>query len=319
MFKEDNSEGFILNTKVKVGKSYSSKVWSLNKEDIKNWVPFEYVDDSCKLEINGIVANARIKFLPRLFFKGKLLENHLKKLYLEDKELMFIPLKINVPNNKSPDYIHDPVDCIETSLTVGNSYRSKIWLLSKDVANKLIPLDESEGNFSIEVDGIPAEGKVQFRFRLLYNDNKLSEYLEKLYRINPKQKVKAKIVFNNKPKLRRSVLKNVVNSMPKNNKMDIMRCSICGAVLEEDFDDMCYECKDKVLAINYLKKLYPYISNFSIFSKDDLLKHGFSEFKVDLMFFNLKKYDLIINMNNGCYKLNDLNYIKEFVKYYDVH
>ncbi len=319
-------------SEVKVGRSYKSKVWTLNKKDILKWLPFNKWEWYCKLEIDGILIDARVVFLPRLFFKSNNLEKHLKNLVSKDKSDLLLPLKIDI---SSANFI-DPHECknidyIDLQLTVGKSFKSKVWLLPASFSEEMIS-SKSQGTFPIIVDGISAIGTMHLRFRLFYNDKKLSEHLEELYIENPKQKVNARIIFNEDfykySKVSEELLSfdiaeegNISNDWNSSKDLNFEKnsygyCLICGTELKENEIGNCFSCKDKNIAVKYLNDILPFVSPYVNFSKRDIIYQGISTEDIDILLLKLLKYNLILDVSDNYFKLNDFKILNDFVKTY---
>ena len=105
-----------INTEVLVGKSSESGGWSLNRNDIKDLIPIDELENSYSIIVDGVPANANLKLNPRLFYKGNELKHHLAELAKEDKTQK-VPLEILldgksvIENEVSQD--HDVVTVIE--------------------------------------------------------------------------------------------------------------------------------------------------------------------------------------------------------------
>ena len=109
--------------------------------------------------------------------------------YLNDDELEEITEDMVGSNilNKSIDF---PV-------TVGKSYKNGGWAVKRSYLNDFIPLIPFEKKCSIIVEGIKVSGKMNIHTRLFYfKDNVLSEYLEKLYDIDPKTQTRITFELN---------------------------------------------------------------------------------------------------------------------------
>ena len=78
---DSDQDYVIINTKVTVGKSYSSRGWALSRKDIHDWIPVEEFKRNCKVFINGICSDAILRFNPRLFYESDDLSFYLKELY----------------------------------------------------------------------------------------------------------------------------------------------------------------------------------------------------------------------------------------------
>ena len=98
--------------------------------------------------------------------------------------------------NDSQQTSKNEINSISTKVLVGKSFNSGGWALNKNDLRDLIPIDEFENNYSILVDGVPAEGNLQVNPRLFYKGNELKQHLEKLAEEDEKQKVPLEIILN---------------------------------------------------------------------------------------------------------------------------
>lgn len=99
----------------------------------------------------------------------------------------------NLKNNNE-----NKLNSISTEVTVGKSFNSSGWALRKNDLKDWIPIDKFENNYSILVDGVPAEGNLQMTPRLFYKGNELRTHLKKLADEDAKQRVPLKILLNEK-------------------------------------------------------------------------------------------------------------------------
>lgn len=192
--QNNNDKLTFISSKVKVGRSFSSKGWALNRKDFFDFIPVEKFEGLCEIQIGNLVFEAKINFNPRLFYESADLENHLEKLYLNGMKDIKVPLIIYFSEDKlfknvDSKYEDTFLNQVDTSLRVGKSFKSKGWQLSKDVVSRFIPIKEYEGKYDILVDNIPAKAKLNLQLRLFYKSNELSNYLKELYKIDPKQKI----------------------------------------------------------------------------------------------------------------------------------
>ncbi len=97
-----------INTEVLVGKSSESGGWSLNRNDIKDLIPIDELENTYSIIVDGVPANANLKLNPRLFYKGNELKQHLEKLAEEDQKQK-VPLEIlldeKIVNSSNKEYI----------------------------------------------------------------------------------------------------------------------------------------------------------------------------------------------------------------------
>lgn len=81
----------------------------------------------------------------------------------------------------------DVDDSIEFPVTVGKSYKNRGWAVKRDHLIRLVPKIPYEKECVILVNGRPITGKINIHTRLFYfQDDLLSDYLEKLYDIDSK-------------------------------------------------------------------------------------------------------------------------------------
>lgn len=245
MVKSSNSKSYILKTNVKVGKSYKSGGWALNREDIAPLIPVTHYECSGYIEIEGIKSECKLRCNPRLFYKSHDLSIHLENLFYEDSNKK-VPMEIllneeDLYNNFISNYSNLESLVILTLLPVGKSYSSKGWRLPKDVISKLIPLNEFYDTYSIFVDGIPSEAKLDIQLRLFYKSNELSEFLENIYNVDPKRRIFAKISLND-------FVGNNINEMDLPSLEEIS--NIC---IEEGFDSKIKNNSDLISSKKYVE------------------------------------------------------------------
>jgi len=101
--------------------------------------------------------------------------------------------------SKNNDSIEsDDEKVIETDVKVGKSYKrhNQGWSFPREDAFQIFPeLNNIEGRYDIEVDGIPGKGKLQMNTRLFYVENteEISNRLRELSEDDPNQRVELKI------------------------------------------------------------------------------------------------------------------------------
>ena len=84
-------------------------------------------------------------------------------------------------------FSEDFEDSIEFPVTVGKSYKNGGWAVKRDHLIRFVPKIPYEKECVILVNGRPITGKINIHTRLFYfQDDLLSDYLEKLYEIDPK-------------------------------------------------------------------------------------------------------------------------------------
>ena len=140
--QSEDDKSIFISSKVKVGKSYKSKGWTLNRKDIKDLISVENFEGRCEVKIGDIISEAKLVFHPRLFYDSIQLEHHLKKLYSNGMKDNKLPLFIyfsedNLFENVNSKYGNNGyLEEVTTSLRVGKSFKSKGWNLSKDIVSK---------------------------------------------------------------------------------------------------------------------------------------------------------------------------------------
>lgn len=290
----------LLTTNVTIGKSYSSRGWALSRQDIHEWIPVEKFERKCKVLINNICSDAILRFNPRLFYESDELSFYLKELYDTGWSKGKVPMSIKINKNNlfsELDSIEQYLDVnyIETELSVGKSYKSKGWQLSKDVVSKIFPAGEYGDKYSICIENIESKAKLNLQFRLFYKSDNLSEYLEELFHKNPRDKVQAKIIF----KITSEDNENFHKEQIINSSSELGVCSVCGKKYEVIVDslddnylsDICLDCIEKVKVL----RVYNEIKNasFSNFVKKDSIKEKFGS-NFEEIWSLLIKYDFLI-------------------------
>lgn len=78
------------------------------------------------------------------------------------------------------DFDQDNV-ILNTNVTVGKSYKSKGWALSRQDISKWIPVDVFERDCLVKIDNICSKAIIRFNPRLFYQSDELSNYLKDLF------------------------------------------------------------------------------------------------------------------------------------------
>lgn len=192
---------FSVFTKVKVGKSYKSKGWALNRDDISDIIPISDYEGKCHIEIDNIIAPAKIRVNPRLFYRSKELSKHLEDLFNIDSNKK-IPLEIKLKkeqlySNFIKKYLDSkPIKVLDLELTVGKSYSSKAWRINNQISSHFIPLAEYSNDYEIYVDDIFSIAILDIQTRIFYNSDELSNHLKLQNEIDPNGKISARIIFD---------------------------------------------------------------------------------------------------------------------------
>ena len=262
-------------TLVSIGKSYKSKGWALPRRDISKIIPVEKYEGNCHIEIDGIVAPAKFRVNPRLFYRSNVLSKHLEKLHKsEPNSKVALEIKLNkkqLYSNFISKYLtSEPIEFLNMDLPVGKSYNSKGWRINRDITSKFIPLNEYSGIYDIVVDHIPSSAILDVQTRIFYKSDELSAYLKKLYDSNPKQRVNAKIIFDEELVL--FELKNEGNEEKVESKGDENiktknddKCSFCGnelpkrlnknlKELSNEYPNVCKKCLEKIYSLGMFYK-----------------------------------------------------------------
>lgn len=278
--------------------------------DIREFIPVLRYEFECYIQINGIISPCKIRINPRLFYSGISLKDHLRDLKAIDEEKL-IPLEIKFNKSKLNEVLDNfdkiNTDYIDTKLLVGKSYNSKGWALSKDVVSKIFPVDAYNYMFPVYIDGIPAETRLNMQTRLFYNSHELSGELEKLYKIDSKQKVDARIILNEE-------YLDLLKSMKKDRLSD-RKCVICGNFIDkESKNNKCFDCLDKELTVLKLKNILTYFNPKDTIYEENLLDLGFTKGKSRIIFSKLEKYDLVSRNWDGSYDLKEESVLNKFIK-----
>ena len=302
-----------IKTKVKVGKSASSKGWALNLEDINDFFPIRRYERDCHIWIKGILSECKIRINPRIFYTSEDLQRHIEDL--DEGDFISLQLMYNKDDldSKINEFFSFKEKYIDTQLTVGKSYKSKGWGLSKDVVAKLLPLDAYDLKFPIIVDGISDFGKINAQTRLFYNNEDLSSKLKELHDSNPKQKIDAKILLENA-----NLTPYMEYSENKTFQDEARKCVICGKHLDiESKENKCSECLDKEVTVLRLKELLKVVSPGDEITVDDLRAKGIPRMRIRILTSKLLKYDLLTEELDGSFILKDENELNSFINKWD--
>lgn len=307
----ENECDYSINTFVNLGMRIKDvpSGWALNLYDIREFIPILRYELECYIKIKNIISPCKIRINPRLFYKGKPLKEHLRSLKSADNDIK-IPIQIKFNKNelyKSLDnFNNENINYIDTKLLVGKSYSSKGWGLKKDVVSKLFPLDAYDYMFPVYIDGIPAETRINIQTRLFYNSPDLSSELEKLFRIDPKQEVDARIILKEEYlELYKSV---------QDDHLSDRRCSICGKFIDEDSQsNKCFECLDKEITVLKLKKILEFFNYSQTFYEEDLLDLGYTKGQINALVYKLEKYGLLLINWDESFQLGDKSTIESFI------
>ena len=89
------------------------------------------------------------------------------------------------------------IESTEFPVTVGKSYKNRGWAIKRDHLLRFVPKLSYEKECVILVNGRPVTGKINIHTRLFYfKDDLLSDYLEKLYKIDPKIQTRIDLKLN---------------------------------------------------------------------------------------------------------------------------
>ena len=114
-----------------------------------------------------------------------------------------IDVKFGILENEEIEEIDDALlqdtgDSIEFPVTVGKSYKNRGWAVKRDHLIRFVPKIPYEKECIILVNGRPITGKINIHTRLFYfQDDLLSDFLEKLYNIDPKIQTRVDLKLNN--------------------------------------------------------------------------------------------------------------------------
>ena len=283
--------------------------WALNLLDIREFIPVLRYEFECYIMINGIISPCRIKINPRLFYSGASFKNYLRSQRKIDKERL-LPLELKFNKNELDQFLNDfdkdDSNYIDTKLSVGKSYNSKGWGLSKEVVSKIFPVGAYNYIFPVYIDGIPVETRINLQTRLFYSSKELSEELERLSKIDPKQKVDARIILNED-------YLELLKSLKKGQTSDY-NCVICGKPLDKDSKSTkCFACLDKELTVLKLKKILELFDPSESFYEDDLLDLGYTKGQIRVFIYKFEKYGLITINWDESFKLKDKITLDKFI------
>lgn len=308
----ENECDYSVRTFVNLGKTIKDVPtgWALNLSDIREFIPVLRYEFEGYVMIKNILSPCRVRMNPRLFYSGTSLKDYLRSQKSLDEDKL-IPIEIKF-NKKQLDNVHNTfskegLNYIDTKFLVGKSYSSKGWGLAKDVVSQLFPLNSYNYMFPVYIDGIPAETRLNLQTRLFYSNKKLSDKLEKLSIINPKQKVDARIILTEE-------YFNLLKSLREKNISE-KTCIICGNPLYKDSqNNKCFDCLDKEFAVLKLKSILEFYNPSDTFYEEDLLDLGFTKGQIIILFNKLEKYDLISKEWDDGFTLGEPDIIYNFIK-----
>ena len=185
-----------INTEVLVGKSSESGGWSLNRNDIKDLIPIDELENSYSIVVDGVPANANLKLNPRLFYKGDELKRHLAELANED-EKQKVPLEIlldeDITNFKA-DKNYNNEDYFDTQhFQKGNDFGEYYVELTKsskqfaknfedEFSKTLYPFDEYYGTCLVELNRKVQMADVVYEPWISFKENEeIIEYIKSNY------------------------------------------------------------------------------------------------------------------------------------------
>ena len=308
----ENECDYSINTHVNLGKRIKDvpQGWALNLIDIKEFIPVLRYQFECYIMINGIISPCKVKINPRLFYSGVPLRDHLRSIKKID-ETKLIPLELKF-NKKELDKLLDEFNVesrkyIDTKLSVGKSFSSKGWALSKEVISKIFPLYAYNYMFPVYIDGISAETRINMQTRLFYSSKELSKELKRLYEIDSQQKVDARIILDED-------YLDILRSI-KQTYLSDRKCVLCGSNLDKDSkSDKCFNCLDKELTVLKLKNLLNFFEPSETFYEEDLLKLGFTKGKARILLRKLEKNGLVSKRWDARFELKDEYTLNKFIK-----
>ena len=138
-----------INTEVLVGKSSESGGWSLNRNDIKDLIPIDDLENTYSIVVDGVPASANLKLNPRLFYKGNELRQHLEALAEED-EKQKVPLEILLDEDQKIESSDDS-KYIDAKITLNKDGSAAVT----KYLNNILPLKDYQGRFEGFVDDVP--------------------------------------------------------------------------------------------------------------------------------------------------------------------
>ena len=134
----------VINTEVKVGKSFDSGGWSLTRTDLNELIPIDSFEGNYPIVVDGIPTEGRLNLNTRLFYKGEKLRNHLEDLFNENPNQK-IPIQIEYKDENKKGFEFklkkELIEAIETLYdTLEVKYPHSLTLLEEfdeDTTNSL--------------------------------------------------------------------------------------------------------------------------------------------------------------------------------------
>ena len=163
-----------IKTEVTVGKSAQNGGWSLNRNDLKDLIPIEDIEDNFSIVVDGISAQGDLKITPRLFYKSDELKEHLAEL-AENNDRQKVSLEIFVDEDK---FSHDEE---YVSFRTDNFILNDGWFgIRKKTISSLLGLEKYEGTADIYFDDIKSSENLYLSIRTGSRDEKLINHLNSL-------------------------------------------------------------------------------------------------------------------------------------------
>ena len=308
----ENECNYSIHTKVNLGLNIDRvpKGWALNLHDIREFIPILRYEFECYIVIRNIISPCKIRINPRLFYRGEHIRKHLESLKSINKDKS-IPVEIKFNKDKLykslDEFNKENLNYIDTKLLVGKSFSSKGWGLSKEVKSKIFPLDAYNYMYPVYIDGIPAETRLNMQIRLFYSSEELSQELERLAKIDPKQRVDARIIINEEYlKFSKSI---------KEEYLSDRKCIVCGNLIDKDsHSNKCFDCLDKELTVLKLKNILEFFNPLDTFYEEDLLDLGYTKSQIKITFYKFEKYGLVTRNWDDSFQLENDERINRFIK-----
>lgn len=139
----------VIDTEVKVGKSFDSGGWSLSRTDLNDLIPIDEYEGNYPIVVDGISTEGRLNLNTRLFYKGDELRSHLEDLFNENPNQK-IPIQIEYKDENKRGFQFklkkELIEAIETlydNLEV--KYPHSLKLLEEFDEGTNMPIDEFLG------------------------------------------------------------------------------------------------------------------------------------------------------------------------------
>ena len=163
---------------VTVGKSYKNGGWAIKKSYLGDFIPPLSYEKECIVLIEGVEVIGKLNIHTRMFYyTNDELSDYLEKLYKIDPK---IQTRINLDlsyGKYNINKIHNE-DFLSFETKFSKSFKNGMFVMPRRVSKEILPILPYEDNANFSINGIPAEGRFNLEFRIIFNDENVVSNLE---------------------------------------------------------------------------------------------------------------------------------------------